>query len=387
MGLTEVENDGYGPSSAIADIVNGLNASAPAGTTYAFVDASGVDNGTDLIRVAFIYRTETVETVGAPVALSNQYFNAIARPPLAQTFREKASGEKLTVCINHFRAKGSAATTTASTDGITPNPNNDTGDGQATNNYVRKREAQTLVQWLATDPTGSGDPDFLIIGDLNSYAKEDPIVAIESAGYTNLTETTEGAGGYSYAFNGEFGHLDHALATAHLAAQVNGARSWHVNSDEPVYYDYNTENKTVAQSAINLGTPYRYSDHDPVIIGLTLHADGPPPGPSIDSLTASPDTLSTPNHRMVAVTLTASVSDSADPSPVTKIISVASNEPITGTSNGDLGPDWQITGDLTLNLRAERSTSGTGRVYTITVESKDKFGATATKTVTVSAPR
>lgn len=263
MGLTEVENDGYGATSAIADLVAGLNAAAPSGTTYSYVDASAVEITTDVIHVAFIYRTETVETVGAPKMLNDAAFNNLARNPLAQTFRGKKTGEKFTVCINHFRAKGSAAAGSG---------NADSGDGQGTNNALRVQEATALTTWLATDPTGSGDPDFLIIGDLNAYAKEDPITTIEGAGYVNLTEKYEGVGGYSYSFNGEFGHLDHALANSTLTAQVVGAATWHVNSDEPIYYDYNTENKSTAQLAINDGTPYRYSDHDPVVIGLNLVA-------------------------------------------------------------------------------------------------------------------
>jgi uncharacterized protein len=279
MGLTEVENDritngaadSYGPTSAIADIVNGLNAAAPAGTTYAFVNAAAVDIVTDEIHCAFIYRVETVEPVGLPAMLDDASFNSLARNPLAQTFREIATGEKLTVSINHFKSKSSASSGAAATDGIVPNPNLDQGDGQGQSNYVRKKQALALVQWLATDPTNSGDPDFLILGDLNSYAKEDPIVAIEDAGYINLTEASEGPGGYSYTFNGEFGHLDHALGNGHLAGQVVSAATWHVNSDEPVYYDYNVENKNAAQQAINTEVGYRYSDHDPVVVGLNLH--------------------------------------------------------------------------------------------------------------------
>ena len=38
--------------------------------------------------------------------------------------------------------------------------------------------AQRLREWLATDPTGSGDPDFLVVGDLNSYAQEEPTLAL-----------------------------------------------------------------------------------------------------------------------------------------------------------------------------------------------------------------
>lgn len=273
MGLTEVENDkitnaepnSYTATSMIAQLVANLNAHAPSGTTYAFVDASAVDIVTDVIHSALIYRVETVELVGLPAMLSNDYFNNHARNPLAQTFRQKSTGEKLTVSINHFRAKASASSKDDGTGG-----NADSGDGQGTNNYLRLKEAQALTAWLATDPTGSGDPDFLIIGDLNSYAKEDPLTALVGAGYINLTERFEGEGGYSYQFGGTFGHLDHALASPSLNSQVLSAATWHVNSDEPTYYNYSVANKSVAQQAINVGTGYRYADHDPVVVGVTL---------------------------------------------------------------------------------------------------------------------
>lgn len=271
IGLTEVENDGFGPGSAIRDLVDTLNAAAPAGTRYAAVDASSADTGSDQIQVAFIYRVETAALVGNPATLNNPYFNGIARPPLAQTFREVASGEILTVCVNHFRAKASVASG-AATDGLTPNPNLDQRDGQGNNNYVRTREAQTLAAWLATDPTASSDPDFLIVGDLNAYAKEDPVAALESGGFINLTAKFEGLNGYSYLFGGQYGHLDHALATSALESQVVSAATWHVNADEPVYLDYNLENKSPAQQAVNVATPYRYSDHDPVVVDLNLRS-------------------------------------------------------------------------------------------------------------------
>ena len=288
MGLTEVENDrvtnglahSYGPTSAIADIVNGLNAGAPAGTTYAYVDASAVDIVSDVIHCAFIYRVETAAPVGAPAMLDDPSFTGvntgIARNPLAQTFRQLSNGEKLTVSINHFKSKGSA---TGDAGGGGAAANADTGDGQGASNHVRKLQAQALVNWLATDPTGSGDSDFLIIGDLNAYAKEDPVAIIEGAGYINLTEAAEGEGGYSYAFDASFGHLDHALANDHLAGQVVDAGTWHVNADEPVYLDYNFEDKSSAQQAVNAGTAFRYSDHDPVVVRLDLQPD--PVAPAI----------------------------------------------------------------------------------------------------------
>ncbi|MEO7597848.1 MAG: ExeM/NucH family extracellular endonuclease [Opitutus sp.] len=550
MGLTELENDGFGSTSAIAQLVSSLNAAVPVGYTYAFVNTAGIDLTSDEIHNGLIYRTETVEIVGAPAALNGTYFVGIARSPVAQTFRQISTGEVLTVSINHFKSKGSASTGPAATDGIVPNPNVDTGDGQGNSNYVRTKQAQTLAAWLATDPTKSGDPDFLIIGDLNAYAKEDPIVALEHAGYINLTEAVEGVGGYSYSFNGEFGHLDHALASAHLAEQFVDAGTWHANSDEPPYYDYNTEFKSAAQQAINVGTPYRYSDHDPVIVGFDLHPDPsapaittspqdltvdegssatfsvvasgypaptyqwffngnpiasatsasftiaatsfadagnysvvatndrgsvssgsavltvrditppilmlpanlqleatspagavatftvsatdnrdgviaatatPPSGSTFPigtttvnvkatdaannsisgsftvtvsdtlaptlSLSVTPNVLRPPNHKMVKVTVTANVTDAGDPAPATKIIAISSNEPVTGPGTGNKSPDWQITGALTADLRAERSGAGTGRVYTITVESLDASGNVTQAKVTVTVPQ
>ncbi len=257
-GLTEVENDGYGATSALQDLVEGLNALTPRDVTYAaIVPASSV--GSDAIRCALIYRVGTVQPVGAAATTSAGAFG-LYRPPIAQTFRQLSTGEKLTVVVNHFKSKAAGGT----------GADADQGDGQGYYNATRTQQSQVLLAWLATDPTASGDPDFLIIGDLNAYAMEDPITALLNGGYVDLTRRFEGAGGYSYAFGGQFGHLDHALATPSLDSQVTGAQAWHNNSDEPIYLDYNLENKTAAQAALNVGTPYRASDHDPVLIGIAL---------------------------------------------------------------------------------------------------------------------
>src|ERR1051326_3453390 len=95
--------------------------------------------------------------------------------------------------------------------------------------------------------------------------------------------------------------------------------------------------------------------------------------PSIQSLVASPNVLSPPDHRLVPVALSVSASDNCGP-VACKIKSVKSNEPISGLGHGDLSPDWIITGDLSLKLRAERSVKGKGRIYTVTVECKDAAG-------------
>ncbi|MBI3899268.1 MAG: ExeM/NucH family extracellular endonuclease [Gammaproteobacteria bacterium] len=265
VGLMEIENDGYGSTSAIADLVNGLNAAAPTGTSYAYINPGVAKIGTDEIAVGLIYRTQTVSASGVAklltAAMDPRFDDTKNRPTLAQTFVQLSTGGKLTVAVNHLKSKGSACT-----DVNDP----DTGDGQGNCNITRKNAALALVDWLATDPTHSGDPDFLIIGDLNSYAKEDPVSAIKNGGYTDLIDAHIGAAsGYSYLFTGQSGYLDHALANKSLAAKVTGITEWHDNCDEPHVLDYNTEFKTANQ--INLlynADAYRASDHDPVIIGL-----------------------------------------------------------------------------------------------------------------------
>ncbi|MHC4791328.1 MAG: HYR domain-containing protein [Planctomycetota bacterium] len=108
--------------------------------------------------------------------------------------------------------------------------------------------------------------------------------------------------------------------------------------------------------------------------------------PTINSVSADPSVLWPPNHKMVEVTVTVDSVDICDPAPVCNIVDVTSNEPINGLGDGDTEPDWEITADLTVNLRAERAGSGNGRIYTIYVECTDASGNTATATVEVTVP-
>ena len=271
VGLMEIENDG-GPTSAIAELVGALNAATAPGT-YAYVDTGVI--GTDEIKVALIYKPAVVAPVGAwdiiTTADDPRFVDTLNRPSLAQTFQQSSSGQKLTVLVNHLKSKGSACV-----------GDPDTGDGSGNCNQTRTNAAEAIVDWLAGDPTGSGDPDFLIIGDLNSYTFETPIQALEAGGFQNLVRAYGGLTAYSYVFNGESGYLDHALGTASMAAQVTGVTDWHINPDEPTVLDYNTNFKTANQVTTFYDPgPYRASDHDPVIIGIhfnhapTADAGGP----------------------------------------------------------------------------------------------------------------
>lgn len=269
LGLMEVENDGYATTSAIADIVNRLNAKLGA-NTYQFIQVPGTTKlGTDAITVAMIYKPAKVTPVGNAVTLGSGVFGFGNRQPLVQTFKQNSNNEVFTLVVNHFKSKGSCPSGTTSAD-------RDLKDGQGCWNATRVQAATELMSWLATNPTGSADKDVLIVGDLNAYAKEDPIVTFTSNGFVNLIEKYHGQYGYSYQFNGELGYLDHALASSSLSSQVTYAMEWHINADESTLFDYNTENKTVSQQAdYYQPSAFRASDHDPVLVELKLASKNP----------------------------------------------------------------------------------------------------------------
>ncbi|MGK2924805.1 MAG: ExeM/NucH family extracellular endonuclease, partial [Lysobacterales bacterium] len=260
VGLLEIENNVN--DDAVIDLVAGLNAVNGAGT-YDYVSTGTI--GTDAIKVALIYQPASVAPVGAYAILDSSvdpdFLDTKNRPTLAQTFADNVGGGVFTIAVNHFKSKGSDCNDVGDPD---------LGDGAGNCNLTRAAAAQALVDWLATDPTGSGDDDFLIIGDLNSYDKEDPIVVLNDAGYTDLAFIFGGESAYGYVFDGQIGYLDYALASPTLFDQVSAATEWHINADEPDLIDYDTSFKQPAQDAIYAPDPYRSSDHDPVIAGLEL---------------------------------------------------------------------------------------------------------------------
>jgi predicted extracellular nuclease len=283
LGLNELENTpGVDP---LASIVNGLNAMAGVGP-YAAINTGTI--GTDAIKVGLIYNPDVVTPVGSFQVLSSaddqRFIDTKSRPALAQTFEETATGARFTVVVNHLKSKGSDCLDVDLDPGPAVDPDNDAGDGQGNCNGTRTLAAQALVDWIATDPTGSGDPDFLIMGDLNSYAMEDPIDAIKAGAddeagtgddWTNLINLHQGTYAYSYVFDGQNGYLDHALANASIAEQVAGAADWHINADEPSVLDYDVSFKPEAQDRLYQADRYRTSDHDPVVVGLDLVNDAP----------------------------------------------------------------------------------------------------------------
>lgn len=257
VGLMEIENNG---NTAVLDLVAGLNTVAGAGT-YASVAQPTGGTGTDAIRVAMIYKPAKVTPVGNAVSDTDSKHN---RPPLIQTFAA-ANGEKFSVVVNHFKSKSSCPTDSSA--------NTDQGQGQGCWNALRTEQAQALRGTIAALQASTGDSDVIVIGDLNAYGKEDPILDFTGNGYFDQIARFNDAG-YSYVFDGETGYLDHALATVSLNSQIVGAKHWRINADEPTVIDYNLEFKQPACATCSpdyyAANAYRSSDHDPVVIGLNL---------------------------------------------------------------------------------------------------------------------
>jgi predicted extracellular nuclease len=274
VGLIEVENNG---TTAIQDLVDALNAAYGAPVYTAVPDpATGV--GTDAIKVALIYKPGSLSLAGASQSFPDPIFE---RYPVAQTFRRNTghpAGSDFTVVINHFKSKGSCP------------PSGDVDRGQGCWNLRRVEQARRLLQFVSELREGSRDPDVLVIGDLNAYGEEDPVRTLVAGGLEHLSLRIPAAQRYSYVFDGQSGELDHALATPSLAARVQGITPWHINADEPSVLDYNTEFKTDDRYA---PTPFRSSDHDPLLIGIDLGAlcTVPPGAPSLMPHGDSPMTL------------------------------------------------------------------------------------------------
>ena len=257
VGLIEIQNTDV----ATLELVKALNAKTGT-TTYAAVNSGTI--GTDAIKVDIVYKPAKVSRVGGVVLPTGEdltnYTAVAGRPPLAQRFASRLDGDKggnFWFVINHFKSKGSCPTT------------GDVDTGQGCFNVGRTQQANALKSFVATLKT-QGEQDVLMMGDFNSYLLEDPTKVIESDGSESLLKRMPAADRFTYVFGGETGALDHAYASSSLRQQVSGAGVWHINADEPTALDYNLNFTTDDRFA---PTPYRASDHDPVLVGLNLNPD------------------------------------------------------------------------------------------------------------------
>ncbi|MCH7341869.1 ExeM/NucH family extracellular endonuclease [Pelomonas sp. CA6] len=253
VGLMEIQNNG---TVALQNLVDALNA-AKGGPVYAAGATPAQGTGTDAIRVALLYRKDRLTPVGAPVSDVDPVNN---RPTLAQGFAA-ANGEKFAVLVNHLKSKGSCP-------GGSYPANPDADDGlQGCWNATRVEQAQRLRQFAQQVQSLYGTEDLVLLGDFNAYAQEDPIRVLTEDGAFVDQVGRFNPEDYSYVFDGAAGRLDHGITSASLSGKVVFATSWHINADEPELLDYNLESKPVD---FYTASPFRSSDHDPMVMGLNL---------------------------------------------------------------------------------------------------------------------
>jgi 5'-nucleotidase len=284
IGLMEIENslvvDGAGHADeALSTLVDALNADAGA-TKWAFVPSSGdlpPASEMDVITNAIIYQVASVERAGDSHALGDQsgsgepFVNA--REPIAQAFTPIGDGDPFTVVVNHFKSKGSAG----------PLPGDeDSGDGQGASNASRMAQATALADWVndVLIPE-TGVDDVFLAGDFNSYTMEDPLQILYTDGWTDINSHYE-TGKQSYNFGGMNGSLDHVLANASALDRTTGADIWNINAPESIALEYSRYN--YHGTLFYDDSPYRSSDHDPVVVGVDSGASQAPTDTQIQIL-------------------------------------------------------------------------------------------------------
>lgn len=301
VALEEIENPlgvgiGDDRDAALKTLVKALNAAAGS-EKWAYVPSPAkVPAKEDVIRIAFIYQPKTIAPVGESVILDDPAFTGLARQPLAQEFtpvvNEKQVGTNLVVIANHFKSKGSVPA------GMEEG-NTDTGDGQGNATAIRVAQAKALASFAARF---DGTPT-LLVGDFNSYSKEDPLRLLTGAGWIHKS-----AGAHpSYVYSGRSGSLDHVFANAAADPLVKEVASCGINAEESTAFEYSRSNMN-AHLATETDNPYRSSDHNPEIVGLDLVRDKPQEGgeaigpetPSAPSATASPAPTSPSGEKVSA---------------------------------------------------------------------------------------
>ena len=259
VALQEVENDAA--HLPITTLVAALN-DAETGSPWSWIGELDYYNAY-VIRNEIIYRNDRVVPYGDPVTIADAVFdtipdgrdNPLGRPPIAQTFMYGL--EKFTVVSVHLKSKSSSVETGA---------DEDQSDGQAAWNATRVLQAAAVLDFVDDIVADTGDPDVIVMGDMNAYMEEDPIYELETE-LVNLLKIYD-EDGWSYQFFPSFawpfagrGNLDHAFATWDASFKVTGAAAWNINADEPRYLDW-FDPTTLAPNG------FRSSDHDPILVGL-----------------------------------------------------------------------------------------------------------------------
>ncbi|MEL6535992.1 MAG: ExeM/NucH family extracellular endonuclease [Bacteroidota bacterium] len=239
IGLQEVENDGDGESSSLSALLASVNTAAGELVYAAIYDVPGqVNSGS--IRNAFLYRTDRVVPVGAPMADTDPIH---LRVPITQRFQLLSNGAEVWVCNVHHRSKSCSNASGENQDG-----------GQGCYNARRQEQMAAVWRWLDVEMVNSEVATAIVLGDYNSYSQEDPVDYMRAQGWQSALPDSS----YTYVFQDQRGALDQMMVSPALSVGLLQAQPWHINADYPAGFKF---------SALGGNTDlfWRSSDHDPIL--------------------------------------------------------------------------------------------------------------------------
>ena len=244
VAVQEIENDGFGPRSAIRDFQRLLESST--GGQWAVAQPRADFVGSDQIAVGLLYRADRFEPIGPAALLDAAPFDLLNRTPLGQTLQHRETGDRLFVTVNHFKSKGGCPD---------QGRDQDQRDGQGCWNPARRDAARALGPWVMGEADQKAGGKALILGDLNAYRMEDPVQQLLIDGFKDITATVGERHRYSYVYAGQSGTLDHAIASIDLVGRVVEARILNINA---------RFSRRLPLEPGWVGS----SDHDPVIVDV-----------------------------------------------------------------------------------------------------------------------
>ncbi|GBG30916.1 Hypothetical Protein FCC1311_071372 [Hondaea fermentalgiana] len=268
FGLQEVQND---DDVTLANFIEGLNTQAGVADKWSYIATGTI--GSDAIKCAIIYQSALVDPVGNYSTLT--YTDPVdkSRPSLAQTFALKDSDDLFTVVVQHLKSKGSEC----------DEDSNDTDDvqyGEGNCGYTRLKHAQQLIAWLSSsNPTGEETDKYILLGDFNSNNKDRSLQEFVKDGEFISLADRDIAEPFSYVYSGKFSTLDYFMVSANLNASCGNTYEWHINSLESNMIDYQDSQYGWSypssclekpDSYFDIDTPYRGSDHDPIVATCTF---------------------------------------------------------------------------------------------------------------------
>ncbi len=231
-GLCEIEQG----TAALKEICTDLNA-AHKNRRYTYVDNKTSSAAGSYTMSAFVYDSLKVRPIGECKKINTEVQNR----KYMQCFQERASGETFIFSMNHFKSMSGG------------------GDSESR----RVAEARAVNSAYDEYKIYCDDEDLLIMGDLNCYYGDAPVsILLNSGARTDLHRYFHADSSYSYCYQGHYDYLDHAICNVTLLPQITGMQAFHCNSRESYRCEYQYGDTTL----------FRYSDHDPILVGLRLNS-------------------------------------------------------------------------------------------------------------------